>query len=66
MPIKDLRQSQSQSRLFGYKLSEELNCKNKLYKLREVINWENLEDYVLSIREVRRCGQKKRLNYDDY
>ena len=59
MPIKDIEKSQRQSRLFGYKLSEELNPKNKLYKLREVIDWEVLEDYVLSHTEVKRQGRDR-------
>ncbi len=39
--IDNITKSQQQSKLFGYKLSEELNRKNKLYQLRELINWDD-------------------------
>ena len=43
MPIENITRSQKQGKLFGYKLSEELDRKNKLYQLRELINWSHLE-----------------------
>ncbi|WP_342224788.1 hypothetical protein [Rickettsia endosymbiont of Urophora cardui] len=33
MPIDNIIKSQEQGKLFGYKLKEELNPNNKLYKL---------------------------------
>lgn len=39
MPIENIEKSQRQGQLFGYKLTEELNPNNKLYKLRSLINW---------------------------
>ncbi|WP_342271861.1 hypothetical protein [Candidatus Tisiphia endosymbiont of Parasteatoda lunata] len=38
MPIENIIKSQKQGKLFGYKLKEELNSNNKLYKLRELVN----------------------------
>ncbi|WP_342225922.1 hypothetical protein [Rickettsia endosymbiont of Urophora cardui] len=38
MPIDNIIKSQEQGKLFGYKLKEELNPNNKLYKLRELIS----------------------------
>ncbi len=38
MPIENIIKSQKQGKLFGYKLKEELNSNNKLYKLRELMN----------------------------
>ena len=38
MPIENITFSQKQERLFGEKLSIQLNRKNKLYKLRELVN----------------------------
>ena len=37
MPIENITRSQKQGKLFGYKLSEELDRKNKLYQLRELL-----------------------------
>ena len=59
MPVKDISKSQSQLRLFSYKLSEELNPHNKLYKLRDLINWPILEEYVLSSMEVSSYGRDR-------
>ncbi len=39
--IDNITKSQQQSKLLRYKLSEELNRKNKLYQLRELINWDD-------------------------
>ncbi|WP_425363539.1 hypothetical protein [Candidatus Tisiphia endosymbiont of Hybos culiciformis] len=48
MPIEDIIKSQKQGQLFGYKLTEELNPNNKLYKLRSLINWTVLEEWLLT------------------
>ena len=47
MPVKKIYESQKQQRLMMEKLSEELNPKNKLYKLRSLINWRELEIKIL-------------------
>ena len=59
MPIKNINHSQSQTRLLGYKLSDELNPKNKLYQLRSVIDWEVLENYVLKETQVKKYGRDR-------
>jgi len=59
MPIKDIKKLQSQSRLIGYKLSEELNPQNKLYKLRDEINWAVLEKHVLANMKVSGSGRER-------
>ena len=43
MPIKNLEITQKQTRLFQTEFRTQLNSKNKLYKLREVIDWANLK-----------------------
>lgn len=58
MPIKKL-EDQKQSRLFQNELSKELNSKNKLYKLRQVIDWPKLEKDVLKLIDVKRLGRER-------
>ena len=43
MPIESLSDSQNQGRIFDQPLSKKLNPKNKLYQLRDLINWSDLE-----------------------
>jgi hypothetical protein len=43
IPIENITFSQKQGRLFEDKLSIKLNLKNKLYKLRDLVNWSELE-----------------------
>lgn len=59
MPIKNIKHSQSQRRLLGYKLADELNPKNKLYQLRSVIDWEVLENYVIKETQVKKYGRDR-------
>ncbi|WP_342271941.1 hypothetical protein [Candidatus Tisiphia endosymbiont of Parasteatoda lunata] len=62
MPIENIIKSQKQGKLFGYKLKEELNSNNKLYKLRELINWSGLEKWLsknVSIKETGLIFQDK-------
>jgi len=56
MPIKDLK-DQKQGRIFQTELSQELNPKNKLYKLRQVIDWSKLGQDVLKLTKVKQLGR---------
>lgn len=60
MPINNITKSQRQDKLFGYKLSEELNKKNKLYKLRELINWEDLEKATFKYVKISQFGRNRK------
>ena len=53
MPIENISFSQKQERLFGEKLSIQLNRKNKLYKLRDLVNWSELEAKALPKIEIK-------------
>jgi len=59
MPAEKIELQQKQGRLFHQKLSIELNPKHKLYKLRELINWFELESGVSQIVNVKRYGRAK-------
>ena len=60
MPAEKIELQQKQGRLFHQKLSIELNPKHKLYKLRELINWSELESGVSQIVNVKRYGRAKK------
>ncbi|WP_425362791.1 IS5 family transposase [Candidatus Tisiphia endosymbiont of Hybos culiciformis] len=60
MPIEDIIKSQKQGQLFGYKLTEELNPNNKLYKLRSLINWTVLEEWLLTNVNIKKFGRNRR------
>lgn len=60
MPIENIEQNQRQGRLFLDKLSKELNPKHKLYKLKELINWSDLEDQVGKIVNVKELGRERK------
>jgi IS5 family transposase len=60
MPIENITFSQKQGRLFGEKLSIQLNCKNKLYKLRDLVNWSELEAKALPKIEIKQFGRNKK------
>ena len=60
MPAEKIELKQKQGRLFHQKLSIELNPKHKLYKLRELINWSELESGVSQIVNVKRYGRAKK------
>ena len=60
MPTEKIELKQKQGRLFHQKLSIELNPKHKLYKLRELINWSELESGVSQIVNVKRYGRAKK------
>lgn len=60
MPIENIIKSQKQEKLFGYKLKEELNSNNKLYKLRELINWSGLEEWLSKNVSIKRFGRNRK------
>lgn len=60
MPAEKIEFEERQGRLFHQKLSVELSRKHKLYKLRELINWGELECEVGKIVKVARYGRAKK------
>lgn len=60
MPIQNLENSQRQGRLLQDKLSKELNSKHKLYKLKELIDWDDLENQVIQIVNVDQLGRERK------
>ncbi len=60
MPIENITKSQNQGKLFGYKLSEELDRKNKLYQLQELINWSDLESKLSTKIKISKFGRTKK------
>ena len=60
MPIENIEHNQRQGRLFYDKLSNELNPKHKLYKLKELINWADLEEQVEKIVNVNELGRERK------
>jgi IS5 family transposase len=60
MPIENLSQSQSQGRIFEHPLSKQLNPKNKLYQLRSLINWNDLESKALCHVDIKQFGRDRK------
>ena len=60
MPIENITFSQKQERLFDERLSIKLNPKNKLYKLRDLVNWSELEARALPNIEIKQFGRNKK------
>ena len=60
MPIENITFLQKQERLFEEKLSTKLNPKNKLYKLRDLVNWSELEARALPNIEIKQFGRNKK------
>ena len=60
MPIDNITFSQKQERLFEEKLSTKLNPKNKLYKLKDMVNWADLEARALPDIQIRQFGRNKK------
>ena len=58
--IENITFSQKQERLFEEKLSTKLNPKNKLYKLRDLVNWSELEARALPNIEIKQFGRNKK------
>lgn len=60
MPVEKIELKERQGRLFHQKLSIELSPKHKLYKLRELISWAELESGVSQIVNIARYGRSKK------
>jgi len=60
MPIENITFFQKQERLFDERLSIKLNPKNKLYKLRDLVNWSELEARALPNIEIKQFGRNKK------
>ena len=60
MPIEKLESKQRQGRLLQDKLSKELSGKHKLYKLKELINWSELEEQIVKIVNVKALGRERK------
>jgi transposase, IS5 family len=60
MPMENITKSQRQGQLFGYKLTEELNPHNKLYKLRSLVDWCCLEGWLSANVQISRLGRSRR------
>jgi IS5 family transposase len=60
MPIENITFSQKQERLFDERLSIKLNPKNKLYKLRDLVHWSELEARALPNIEIKQFGRNKK------
>ncbi len=60
MPIDNLADSQNQGRLFEELLSRKLNPKNKLYQLRSLIDWDNLEKAALAHVDIKQFGRNRK------
>ena len=60
MPIENITPSQNQGRIFEERLSKKLNPRNKLYILRELINWSELEKKALSHVDVKQFGRSRK------
>jgi transposase, IS5 family len=60
MPIQNIEDSQRQGRLFYDKLSKELSPKHKLYKLKELISWSDLEEQVIKLVNVEQLGRERK------
>ncbi|WP_342271983.1 hypothetical protein [Candidatus Tisiphia endosymbiont of Parasteatoda lunata] len=58
MPIENIIKSQKQGKLFGYKLKEELNSNNKLYKLRELVNHSALQVQSLIYNGLKKLDKE--------
>jgi IS5 family transposase len=60
MPIENRTFEQKQGRFFEENFSIKLNPKNKLYKLRELIDWEFLESEALRDVKIKAVGRSRK------
>ncbi len=60
IPIENTVCSQKQERMFEEKFSIKLNPKNKLYKLRSLVDWESLEARALGNVEIKQFGRSRK------
>lgn len=60
MPMSKVADAQKQARMFFENLTRKLNSKNKLYKLRSLINWSDLEKEISHLTPVAKFGREKK------
>ena len=60
MPIENIINNQKQSKLFEEELVRKLNCKNKLYQLRDVVDWSALSSKALSSVSIKKLGRNRK------
>ena len=60
MPIENVKNSQGQGRLFEDQLSLKLKPTNKLFRLRKLINWEELESTALKNVDIKKLGRNRK------
>jgi len=60
MPIENVKNIQSQGRFFEDRLILKLKPTNKLFRLRELINWEELEKNALKNLDVKKLGRNRK------
>lgn len=60
MPMDKVAEAQKQARMFFENLTRKLNPKNKLYKLRSLINWDDLEKETSHLTPVAKFGREKK------
>lgn len=60
MPIEKIENEQRQGRLLQESLSRELNPKHKLYKLRDLISWAQLENSIGKIVKIDSLGRERK------
>ena len=60
MPIDKIEDSQRQAKLFFERLSRKLNPNNKLYKLKELINWDDLEKNISKLVKLEKLGRTRK------
>jgi len=60
MPKENIKILQRQERLFEDRLSVKLNKENKLYKLRDMVDWSALEVQALPSNDIKRFGRNQK------
>ena len=62
MPIDQIMMLQKQGRLLEERLSKTLDSGNKLYQLRNIIDWNTLEERAMSNIDIKRFGRNRKSN----
>lgn len=60
MPIENITNTQKQSKLFEEALVRKLNSKNKLYQLRDIVDWSELSSKALSSVSIKELGRNRK------
>ena len=60
MPMENTSLIQKQERLFEEKLCDTLDSRNKLYKLRDLIDWSSVERCVLPDKSRKQFGRSRK------